>query len=67
MGAAAGQQRGRTARRQPDAATAQQYATIGANTLLAGGNVNGQASNIATHEYAQDRRLLRRSSRRTSR
>src|SRR6266853_278367 len=35
------------------AATAQQYATIGANTLLAGGNVNNQASNIATYEYGK--------------
>jgi hypothetical protein len=32
---------------------AQQYATIGANTLLAGGNVTAQATNIATSEYAQ--------------
>src|SRR4029077_16037264 len=31
----------------------QQYATIGANTLLAGGNVNGQASSIATYEYGK--------------
>lgn len=35
------------------ATTAQQYATVGANTLLAGGDVNGQATNIATSEYAQ--------------
>jgi hypothetical protein len=35
------------------AATAQQYATIGANTLLAGGNVNAQANNIATSEYSK--------------
>jgi hypothetical protein len=34
-------------------AAAQQYATIGANTLLAGGDVTAQATNIATHEYAQ--------------
>jgi hypothetical protein len=32
-------------------ATATQYATIGANTLLAGGNVNAQAQSLATHEY----------------
>ena len=32
--------------------TATQYATIGANTQLAGGDVATQASNIATHEYA---------------
>jgi hypothetical protein len=35
------------------AAVARQYATIGANTLLAGGDVTTQASNIATHEYAK--------------
>ena len=33
-------------------ATATQYATIGANTQLAHGDVAAQASNIATHEYA---------------
>jgi len=33
-------------------ATATQYATIGANTQIAGGDVTNQASNIATHEYA---------------
>ena len=33
-------------------ATATQYATIGANTHLAQGDVAAQASNIATHEYA---------------
>jgi len=33
-------------------ATATQYATIGANTHLGGGDVTNQASNIATHEYA---------------
>jgi hypothetical protein len=32
---------------------AQQYATVGANPLLAGGNVSAQATNIATSEYAQ--------------
>ncbi len=35
-----------------DLATATQYATIGANTHLAGGDVTNQATNIATHEYA---------------
>ncbi len=35
-----------------DLATATQYATIGANTQLSRGDVTGQASNIATHEYA---------------
>lgn len=34
-------------------ATATQYATIGANTHLAGGNVTAQATNIGTHEYAR--------------
>jgi hypothetical protein len=33
-------------------AQATQYATIGANTFLAQGDVTNQASNIATHEYA---------------
>jgi hypothetical protein len=33
-------------------AQATQYATIGANTHLARGDVAGQASNIATHEYS---------------
>lgn len=32
---------------------AQQYATIGANTQLAGGDVATQASNIGVHEYAK--------------
>jgi hypothetical protein len=35
-----------------DLATATGYATIGANTQLSRGDVTGQASNIATHEYA---------------
>ncbi|MEZ5533827.1 MAG: DUF1302 domain-containing protein [Steroidobacteraceae bacterium] len=34
-------------------ATATQYATIGANTHLQGGNVTAQATNIGTHEYAK--------------
>ena len=34
-------------------ATATQYATIAANTVLGGGNVSAQASNLATHEYAK--------------
>ena len=33
-------------------AQATQYATVGANTHLAHGDVTNQASNIATHEYA---------------
>src|SRR5262249_27652395 len=36
-----------------DPTLAQQYATIGANTQLAGGDVTAQATNIATHEYAK--------------
>jgi hypothetical protein len=52
-GAAVGRQRAAANGGNLSAATAQQYATIGANTLLAGGNVNNQASNLATHEYAQ--------------
>jgi Protein of unknown function (DUF1302) len=39
-------------------ATAHQYATIGANTLLAGGNVQGQAVNLATNEYAHTQGLF---------
>ncbi len=30
-----------------------QYATIGANTQLAGGDVTTQATNLAVHEYAK--------------
>ena len=52
-GAAVGQQRAAALGGNMSAATAQQYATIGANTLLAGGNVNNQASNIATYEYGK--------------
>ena len=33
-------------------ATATSYATIGANTQIAGGDVTAQATNLATHEYA---------------
>jgi hypothetical protein len=39
-------------------ATALQYATIGANTSLAHGNVNLQAQNLATNEYAQSEGLF---------
>jgi Protein of unknown function (DUF1302) len=52
-GAAVGQQRAAALGGNLSAATAQQYATIGANTLLAGGNVNNQASNLATNEYGK--------------
>jgi hypothetical protein len=34
------------------AATAQGYSTVYANTILGGGNVSAQASNIGAHEYA---------------
>jgi hypothetical protein len=52
-GAAVGQQRAAAQGGNLSAATAQQYAAIGANTLLAGGNVNNQAANIATSEYSR--------------
>ncbi|MGH8266307.1 MAG: DUF1302 domain-containing protein, partial [Steroidobacteraceae bacterium] len=51
--AAIGQQRAAAVGGNLSLATATQYATIGANTLLAGGNVNNQASNIATYEYGK--------------
>ena len=51
-GAAVGQQRAAAQGGNLSAATAQQYAIIGANTLLAGGNVNNQAANLATSEYS---------------
>jgi hypothetical protein len=56
-GAAVGQQRAAANGGNLSAALAQQYATIGANTLLAGGNVNNQASNLATNEYTQTQGL----------
>ncbi|TAK51231.1 MAG: DUF1302 domain-containing protein [Gammaproteobacteria bacterium] len=34
-------------------ATAAQYATIAGNTVLGGGNITAQATNLATHEYAK--------------
>jgi len=52
-GAAVGQSRAAAASGNLSALTATQYATIGANTLLAGGNVNNQAQNIATYEYGK--------------
>jgi uncharacterized protein DUF1302 len=52
-GAAVGEARAAATGGNLSAATATEYATIGANTLLAGGNVNNQASNIATHEYGK--------------
>ena len=39
-------------------ALAQEYATIGANTLLAGGDVTAQATNIGVHEYAKTARYF---------
>lgn len=53
VGAAAGQQRATQLGGNLSATTATQYATIGANTLLAGGNVNAQASNIGAYEYGK--------------
>src|SRR5207244_13392500 len=52
-GTAVGTQRAAQNGGNLSAALAQQYATIGANTLLAGGDVTAQATNIATHEYAK--------------
>jgi hypothetical protein len=52
-GTAVGQAQAAKAGGNLSAATAQQYALIGANTLLAGGDVNAQATNIATSEYSQ--------------
>jgi hypothetical protein len=34
-------------------ATATEYATIAGNTVLGGGNITAQATNLATHEYAK--------------
>ncbi len=52
-GAAVGQGRAAQQGGNMSAATATEYATVGANTLLAGGNVSNQASNLATYEYAK--------------
>jgi uncharacterized protein DUF1302 len=57
-GAAVGQQRAAALGGNLGAATAAQYATIGANTLLAGGNVNNQAQNLATNEFAKTEGLV---------
>jgi Protein of unknown function (DUF1302) len=51
-GAAVGQQAAALQGGNLSAATAAEYATIGVNTLRAGGNVNNQASNLAANEYA---------------
>jgi hypothetical protein len=52
-GSAVGQQAAASQGGNLSAATATQYATIGANTLRAGGNVNNQASNLAANEFAE--------------
>ena len=39
-------------------ATATGYATIAGNTVLAGGSISAQATNLATHEYAQTARYF---------
>jgi len=52
-GAAVGAGRAAAAGGNLSQATALQYATIGANTLLAGGNPATQAANIATAEYSR--------------
>ncbi|MDB6092220.1 MAG: hypothetical protein JWN85_5004 [Gammaproteobacteria bacterium] len=52
-GAAVGAQQAAKNGGNLSAALAQQYATIGANTLRAGGDVTAQATNIATSEYAK--------------
>jgi hypothetical protein len=52
-GAAVGQSRAAATGGNLSLLTATQYATIGANTLLAGGNVNAQAQNIGTYEYGK--------------
>ena len=57
-GAAVGVQRAAAQGGNLSLATATQYATIGANTLLTGGNVNAQASNIATSEYSATQGLF---------
>jgi len=56
-GAAVGQQRAALYGGNLSQALATQYAAIGANTLLAGGNVNNQASNLAANEYAKTQGL----------
>ena len=52
-GAAVGQQRAAAAGGNLSAGTARQYATIGANTLIAGGDPTAQAGSIATYEYGK--------------
>jgi hypothetical protein len=52
-GAAVGVSRSAQAGGNLSATAAQQYATIGANTQLAGGDVTTQATNLAVNEYAK--------------
>jgi hypothetical protein len=52
-GAAIGQQRAAQLGGNLNAAAATEYATIGANTLLSGGNVAGQAQSLGTYEYGK--------------
>jgi hypothetical protein len=52
-GAAVGQQRAAALGGSLSNALANEYATIGANTLLAGGNVNAQAQSLGTYEYGK--------------
>jgi hypothetical protein len=56
--AAVGMQRAGLTGGDLSAALAQQYAIIGANTLLAGGDVTAQATNIGVHEYAKTARYF---------
>jgi hypothetical protein len=51
-GAAVGQQAAASQGGNLNLATATEYATIGVNTLRAGGNVNNQASNLAANLFA---------------
>ncbi len=57
-GAAVGQQRAALTGGNLSASLAQEYATIGANTLLAGGDVTAQATNLGVHEYAKTARYF---------
>ncbi len=52
-GAAVGVSRSQQVGGNLSPALAQQYATVGANTQLAGGNVTAQATNLGVHEYAK--------------
>ena len=52
-GASVGVSRSQLAGGNLSATLAQQYATIGANTQLAGGDVTTQATNLAVNEYAK--------------